>query len=379
MRNISHLLLLVLLGLGGALLLVEGAVRLLPAPRFAANIVYDPLLGNLGPKNSFVDFPGNRVYYNQLGYRDRPYDPAEERANKKFRIATLGDSITEAISLDDKSLWPFWMMNVLNSAVKQEVSAYKFAASDWGTYQEALAFQRDASVVEPQAVVMEFLGLNDYINNSLAFAEHNASENDGWRPFFNDLRPNNPPTYLHPLSRFFLVRSAIFRWAYSYYVSNHVYGLQTLKSGYEACDPYLELFLEKNKDPKWAQAFAATNGIAKKIGEFRKPGQLFVAVYFPSVLEVSPSTWKSAVAGPMERCAPGESLNPRQGELIFETAFRAAGVETFSLFDAFAKAKNPEQLFDPSGHLTARGHQLAGEQIAFYLYNKHADIMGGKR
>ena len=71
-KKFAYWAILVFLILGLPILLLEGLLRFLPSPRFAANIVFDPLLGNLGPKGAFVDFAGNRVYYNQFGYRDRP-------------------------------------------------------------------------------------------------------------------------------------------------------------------------------------------------------------------------------------------------------------------------------------------------------------------
>lgn len=369
---------LTLMSLLALLLLVEGLFRLAPEPRFASNVVFDSLLGHRGPLGMFVDFCGNRVFYNQRGMRDRAYDPDVEKKNEKVRVVVLGDSITEAIITSEGSLWPVWLSRVIESATNAPFEIYKFAASDWGTFQEILALETFGQALEPKFVVLQFLGLNDFINNEYSFAEQNQSENDNWRPYFD---PNNSAEIkrVEPAKQFLRRSSLAYRYYDSYRVNNYLFGRQGLNFAKVSCDPFLELFLETPGDPRWASAFAATRGIAQRMAASKREGQQILAVYFPSNLEVVEEIWRNGVEAQLRRCYPGKKIDRRKAEKEFLAAFAAAGIEPISLFEAFLAHKNPASLYDAGGHLSNEGHRFVGELIGKSLLLSHGADLGLRR
>lgn len=357
-----------------SVVLLEITFRLVPEFRFHRNIVFDPVLGHRGPRDSFVEIGDQKLYYNAWGFRDRLVDP--DASGGETKLVVLGDSITEAVEVSEKDSWATWTENVMNSALSRMVSVYKFAASDWGTYQELLALDRHHDDLKPEVVVVQFLGINDFANNSIAFAGRTGSENDGWRPYFNKYRPWLP-SYVNWVRQFLRTVSHTYRAMDSVYVSNYEYGRRGLRRQ-EKCDPLLGLFQENPPDD-WVQAFSVTNGIAKQFGRRKEKYKKIVAVYFPSHIEMVDEYWRNEVLNRQKSCAPELAVNRHQPELVFENAFRSAGIEVFSLWDAFRKERDPKALFDDTGHLTRRGHQVAGEQIAYYFYNKHPQLFGGKK
>ena len=359
--------------------LAEVMLRTFSEPSFASNIVFDPLLGHRGPKSTFSIVGNTRVYYNQFGYRDKPYEPTEESRQDKVRIVTLGDSITEAVAITDPaSIWPQWLEDVLNSALIKPSSTYRFAASDWGTYQELLALDRDGKELEPDIVVLQFLGINDFTNNSFTFAEKTVSENDNWRPYI-DLKNPNKIMRVNNLKHFFRTWSYIYRYIDSIHVSNHLFGLQGIVNRGRNCDLYLNLFKTDPIDNAWKDAFKSTEAIAKEFGKRKSKYKKIVAVYFPSSVEIIDYDWNKTIEEPLKNCSPGAKINRMLPELVFENAFRSAGIDTISLRQRFLEEKNKRDLYDSSGHLTPRGHQLAGEQIAYYLYNNYSTLFNGKK
>lgn len=354
--------------------LMDFGLRFLPEPRYASNIVFDPLLGHRGPISSFVDFCYKKIFYNQFGYRDLPYIPEEERRNGRVRVAVLGDSITEGIDSTDVQLWTKWLENILDAAMKQKSTVYRFVSSDWGTLQQLLSLKRDADQIDPNVVVLQFLGLNDFINNSLAFAEKNMSDNDNWRPYL-DPDSDYEIVSVDPIKNMFRRLSSIYRIYDAYQVRNHLHGLQMVRFDYKGCSKYMELFSDSPKDPNWKKAFDVTAHIAKLMGEHRKKNQVFIAVYFPSHIEILDKVW----AYQMQTCKALGPLNRLKAEEIFNKVFKDAGIEVLSLTKRFRDHPKQEELFDGTGHLSPLGHQFAGEEIAFYLHNFHSGAFGGKK
>lgn len=107
------------------------------------------------------------VTINRDGLRDREH--SKSKPPNTFRIAILGDSMTEALQVPLEST--FW--SVLERQLKsckafgdRDVEIMNFGVSGYGTAQELLTFRHRATAYAPDMSVLAFYAGNDVRNNS---------------------------------------------------------------------------------------------------------------------------------------------------------------------------------------------------------------------
>ncbi len=172
---------LVLGGLLVAVLLAEGALRLLGV---SAPIWHrpDPELGwalRPGVSGEFRQEGHARVAVNADGRRDPGYPLAKPAGT--YRIVVLGDSYSEAMQVErEQAYWALLpsRLEACNFARGKAIEVLNFGVSGYGTAQQLLALQARAAAYRPDLVLLQFTNGNDVSDNSLALDDNKT------RPFF---------------------------------------------------------------------------------------------------------------------------------------------------------------------------------------------------
>jgi hypothetical protein len=339
------------------LVLAEVALRFAPEPQIAAHWVEDPVLGFKGPANALLTTPTSSIQFNESGFRKLP--PAPPPKGVGLRIAILGDSLTEAATTPVEGTFPA----LLQSALPASVSEY--ASGDWGTVQELLAYRDYATRLKPDLVLVQFAAINDFNNNSPAWAGRYQSRLDSIRPYWD----GSSAYSLSPVGHWLRFHSAIARWVSAFLLNLAVNEVRPVFPGCIA-DPNLagvELYRVARDEESLslikhtAEAFRAlrVEVAAAKV----------VAIYFPNPLELNPDLYEGVIHGQLTTCHPSEKPpTPREAEKKFFEAAQAAGIPAWSLYDDFDKAmKAGQNLFLPDGQMSPLGHALAARVITAKL------------
>jgi len=165
-----------------ALLLAEIVLRVIgfSAPVF---YTYDDVTGSrlLPGAEGWQRAEGEAfVAINRDGQRDR--ERSRTKPPNTFRIAILGDSITEALQVPLESTFSSVLERQLKGCKAFEnrnVETVNFGVSGYGTAQELLTFRHRAAAYSPDVTVLAFYAGNDVRNNSKEL------EPSKLRPFFD--------------------------------------------------------------------------------------------------------------------------------------------------------------------------------------------------
>lgn len=377
------------------LLPLECLLRFLPPPRYSINWIYDPVLGHRGPRNQLVRLPIEvTTQYNSYGYRGEDPTPRSVRKDT-FSVFLLGDSITEAIQVPWRRSFAKRLEYGLNQQLGRDAEVTAFAVSDYGTANEVLAYAKEARALQPDVVVLQFLGLNDYVNNGLGFAGNNKALSDFARPYlipkrlegqykeYFPLGAGGPKfTYLHPTWK---------SWRESIRLLNYVDFFWTIlgwgkkrellqeQPGTDFCATEVEVFLDEPSEA-WNDSFEATARLAEALqnqvdhSESGTPGvpPRLIAVYAPSYFEVYDPAWERGVELSLLRCFQ-KSYHRENPEKRFLQLMKQAGVEAYSLKEDFKRSSIPlQKLYLPDGHFSAEGHRVAAEALQRLIAAKAA-------
>ncbi|HUQ75536.1 MAG TPA: SGNH/GDSL hydrolase family protein [Burkholderiales bacterium] len=117
------------------------------------------------------------VHINTAGFRDR--DRFLDKLEGVYRIAVLGDEISEAMQVPVNEAW-WWRLPALLKACTSErrVEVLNFAVGGYGTGQELVVLESTAMRYQPDLVLLQFSSRNDVADNSFALAR------DKLRPFY---------------------------------------------------------------------------------------------------------------------------------------------------------------------------------------------------
>ncbi len=170
-----------------ALLLGEVALRILGIayPNFYQ---VDPVRGwalRPGAEGRWVREGNAWVSINRDGWRERdlPSQKALKQAPGTFRVAVLGDSMTEAMQVAAEATFPRILEERLQDCPTlpegtERVEVLNFGVAGYGTAQEFLTLQHAVWPYQPDLVLLAFFPGNDVRNNSRAL------QYEGRRPYF---------------------------------------------------------------------------------------------------------------------------------------------------------------------------------------------------
>lgn len=372
------------------LLPIECLLRFLPPPRYSINWIYDSVLGHRGPRDRLVTLPTEvTTQYNRFGFRGEDPTPRSIRKDT-YSVFVLGDSITEAIQVPWRRGYARRLEGLLNERLGRDTEVTPWAVSDYGTANELLAYAREAAPLRPDVVLLQFLGLNDFMNNGLAFAGRNKAMSDFSRPYLIPKRLEGRLEEYLPLGpgpyKFTYVRPGWKKWRESIRLLAYFDFFRTVlqwkkkqevlleQPSSDLCAAELEVFLDE-PDERWQDAFEATRRLAEALKEQVRSSQSgedgvaprLIAFYAPSFFEVHDPAWTKGVELNLLRCFK-TSYRRENPERRFLELMKAAGVEAYSLKDDFQASPLPKpKLYLPDGHFSSEGHRVAAEALARLL------------
>ena len=164
----------------GLLIALEVALRVIgySAPQWYQ---LDPQLGwSLRPHRQGIQLQdGSRTHVriNNAGYRDR--DRFVDKFDGVYRIAVLGDEVSEALQVEITDTWWWRLAPLLQSCTRHpRVEVLNFAVNGYGTGQELISLETSAMRYQPDLVLLQFSNANDVVDNSFALSSRKL------RPFY---------------------------------------------------------------------------------------------------------------------------------------------------------------------------------------------------
>jgi hypothetical protein len=117
------------------------------------------------------------VRMNNAGFRDR--DRFVDKLEGVYRIAVLGDEVSEALQVEVTQTWWWGLPPLLHSCSRHlRVEVLNFAVSGYGTGQELVTLETKAMRYQPDLVILQFSNANDVADNSFALSPQKL------RPFY---------------------------------------------------------------------------------------------------------------------------------------------------------------------------------------------------
>ena len=163
-----------LIGVGIALALGEGFLRLLPNhfTRYGSTVRYA-----FDPDQGYKLYPGSRASFNMSCFRNNEisvnshgFRDDEWRGGSNFKIAILGDSFMEALQVPDDSTTAARLEDLSG------VEVLNTGLSGFGTAGQSIIFEKHLAAYRPDVTLLFYYPPNDLINNSCALNDstHNA-------------------------------------------------------------------------------------------------------------------------------------------------------------------------------------------------------------
>jgi len=345
-----------------ACLLAEGGFHLHSyQPQFGFDWIFHPIMGHTGPISKEITDGGAPSKYNEWGFRNDftqtpPLEPSQ------FSLLVLGDSMTEQNDLPRESLYVNYLKKFFQARL------ITLASADYGTAEAFLALHLYKEEVKPNLILIQFLGLNDFVNNNFYFANKNKSWSDFSRPYLapeagTEFYDGVPFIRANPIRHWLTTHSKIF---HSYYAWRTARKWQKLDFPAIDCPPEVQMFLESPTE-EWKFTLEATERLLREIKRKAKSAKV-VGVYFPSNIEVTDKIFTEGLEPQLKQCFPGSSYGKNFGEEKFLKIAKAAGLDmAFSLRKNFESKvpveKREELLYIPGGHFSPDGHRLAAESI----------------
>lgn len=117
------------------------------------------------------------VRMNNAGFRDR--DRFVDKREGVYRIAVLGDEVSEALQVEVTDTWWWRLPTLLQSCTKHlRVEVLNFAVGGYGTGQELVVLETTAMRYQPDLVLLQFSNASDVVDNSFALSKRKL------RPFY---------------------------------------------------------------------------------------------------------------------------------------------------------------------------------------------------
>ncbi len=312
------------------------------------------------------------VANNAAGFRDSEHDLA--KADGVYRIAVLGDSLTEARAIPlDQTYWSI-AGERLAACLGAPVEVLNFGVNGYGTAQELITLRDHALAYEPDMVLLAIYTGNDIWNNSRALDGHED------RPYYT---LEDGALVLDDSFK----RSARFRTKMAWQDIKHalVNGsavLQLIKESYyrmksriknravaigAATGPADGLYRAPTDD-RWRAAWAVTEALLRALRDAARDGAAeFRMVTLSNAIQVHPDR---ALRERFRAALGAESLFYADRRIAgFAETEGIAAITLAPRLRDFAEAGDVllhgfDNTVPGFGHLNAAGHAAAGEIIA---------------
>jgi lysophospholipase L1-like esterase len=321
------------------------------------------------------------------GFRDR--ERTYEKGKDVFRIAVLGDSMTEALQVPLDKAFPYVLEEKLNSENDKRFEVLNLGVSGFGTAQEYLMLKHYGLEYKPDLVILEFCIINDVRDNSSTLRD------DPSRPYFvlNSGELEELPFRIKPGSTVgvtehsrilnFLVKffpnisySLKDRIKQTPWLANLLWKIGIVNSKPDLPDKYNKkngvpiiddyVYAEKYS-PEWENAWKVTEGLILKLKEELETEKIeFLVVVVPNEFEFRPDMWnKTLDEYPQMKSV---KFDLRKPERILSDFLEKNKIDYLLLrpeFEQYTKETGKNLHFHSAyeNHWNANGHALAAELI----------------
>ncbi len=371
----------VLLGLTIALVLAEGALRLLGV---SSQMVYRPdsrFGWSHTPDDHFIRVIEDRkleIEINSLGLRDFEY--TYQKPEDVFRILVLGDSFAEAFQVPHKATFAKILERRLNagpSVSGRKVEVLNTGASGYGTDNELLFFLHEGKKYDPDLVVVAFYVGNDVRNN---WYELDNIDSGGFRKPYYVPGPEGLELHAYPFSKHdsYVTRVKLFLnrhvrlYAFLRETRDKLRNRETRANPGAARTP-LDLNLYNIQSlPSWETAWEITQELLLMLQhEADRVGAELFVVLIPTRFQVHSQYWE-------KKLASYPALEEHEWDLDRPNArLRGFLAEQDIQFLDFlpemrqrALSSGIQYYFAADAHWNEEGHELAGELIARTLIDR---------
>ena len=308
----------------------------------------DPHLGWSGRphKRGVYAYEGGHTYVrmNNAGFRDR--DRFVDKLEGVYRIAVLGDEVSEAMQVELADTWWWRLAPLLQSCTKHlRVEVLNFAVAGYGTGQELVTLETTAMRYQPDLVLLQFSNASDVTDNSFALSKEKL------RPFYRVDARGVPR-----LSESFAASPAFERRMQTRYrlgeeIADHSRAFQLVRQladvtfiGEAHADRDIAI-LGEPRGEVWEDAWRITEALLARMKDYsERNGARFMVVAAPHPLQPV-----NAMAYPDQRLAQ-------------------FGARSHVPFVSLASVLRPE-LYLANGAWSAEAHRVAADAIANHLCN----------
>ncbi len=320
-----------------------------------------------------------RVEINSLGLRDveTPYaKPDDER-----RILLLGDSMTAGFQVSLEETLGKVLQSELNGAqVQQRWRVLNAAVNGYGTDNELLFYRLEGQKYEPDLVVLGIYLANDVYNNSWELEQWTGGS--GHKPYFSLDEQGSLQLHNYPVETGMGFPQQVGSLLKKYFqLPRFISQTLALRAGVpDLLAPLVDLFggargaseatasrsdplskgdiCDDQYTPEIAQAWAITKALLSQLNDevSAHAGQLVVLV-----IPAEPQT---------RQPGEGEQWYCRQPNRELSEFLSAAGIPYLDLLESFIAHNQTQEerlYFQRDFHMTAAGHQLAGEALYEFL------------
>lgn len=312
---------------------------------------------------------------NREGFRDRDH-PLEKPSNT-YRIAVIGDSMSEALAVPrEKAFWSV-LEDRYAACSGQPAAAMNFSVSGYGTAQQLLTLRHNVLKYRPDLVLLAFFTGNDVWNNERALDGHEDriyftlengalvldDSNTQASRFQNKMLWRGAVNAVINASRLFqLIRETYTR------IRNLMRGDAGNNAAVFNPESGDYVIFRAPQTPEWHRAWATTEALITAMrDDTRAAGAAFRIVNLTAPVQVYPDT---ALRREFAAALGVEKLDYPDRRLA---AFaESADIPTITLLDPLQRYADANKAFLHgfentrlgTGHWNETGHRLAGEIIA---------------
>ncbi|MDD9914941.1 MAG: SGNH/GDSL hydrolase family protein [Rhodospirillaceae bacterium] len=312
---------------------------------------------------------------NREGFRDRDH-PLEKPAGA-YRIAILGDSMSEALAVPrEKTYWSI-LEDRLAACRGGPVDVMNFSVSGYGTAQQLLTLRHNVLKYSPDLVLLAFFTGNDVWNNERALDGHEDRVYFVLKDGQLSLDDSNTQTTRFQLKKFWRgTVNAIINASRLFQLFREFY-TRTRNATRSDAKPSATVFNPESADyaifkapetAAWRNAWATTEALLRKMrDETVSAGSEFKIVNLTAPAQVYPD---SAVRRGFAKALGVDGLDyPDQRVAALA---QGAGIPAISLVEPLRAYADQHKAYLHgfentrlgTGHWNETGHRLAGETIA---------------
>lgn len=365
-KNFLKLFMAFLLTLLVAFLCVEVLVRIF-APQERGLFIADPYIRTIHKPNvetirKTVEYE-SRMKTNSQGFVGEDFSLA--KGENTYRIATLGDSFTEAFDVDLDKSYSSLLEKTLDSASGElDYQVYNFGVSGSASTHELLTYKHYASVYQPDIVIWQIYLGNDLADDLLlrsniesAGAPTIEEARTGTLRAFLSNNFHSPRFFLRQLEKISAIRDVLAK----YNIISRQLDTYDAKRSY----PFIYDVFNVGEDTIFTENFPLTCEFVEQFkDETTKNNSNLIVLLIPSKEEVIDEEWDKLLAQFPEmkgktwnRLQPLERLRPCLEEK--EVAY----VDMYPIFKEIIDTGGERMYYSTDVHLNSYGHQLVAEAL----------------